>query len=322
MRAEHHRHLAAAQLAQKVAHHAPADGVERARGLVEHQQPRRAHQRLGDPEPLLHPLRHGGDLHVSRASSRPTSSSSSRALGGAAVRAGEVLVERDQLVGGEPVGEAEQLGEVADRRSRGRRPGRGPLDLRAAARGAHEPAGDLRERGLAGAVRAEQAEQLAALDLRDPRRRAPRWRRSASRATSQERTAGTGRSVGSCPGVAHRRGPRGVPLDCRERALRVDRPRPAGGARGPDRGLPDAGLRRGPARRRGRLRARRSTRSTSGRAGFRRCGSGRGMSGYFTVAASLGRSLAVRWAVVGCRTTGIEGGGRCRRCSARSRTTS
>ena len=53
-----------AQLPQKVAHHAPAHWVERAGGLVQHQQPGRAHQRLRDSEPLLHALRHGGDLHV------------------------------------------------------------------------------------------------------------------------------------------------------------------------------------------------------------------------------------------------------------------
>ncbi len=85
-------------------------------------------------------------------------------LGGAAVRAGEVLVERHQLVGREPVGEAEQLGQVADGRSGGRRAHRGALDLRPAAARAHEAAGDLREGRLAGAVRSQQAEQLAALN--------------------------------------------------------------------------------------------------------------------------------------------------------------
>jgi hypothetical protein len=61
--AEHHRHPAAAHLAEQVADHAPADGVESAAGLVEHQEPRRAHERLGDAESLLHALRHGGHLH-------------------------------------------------------------------------------------------------------------------------------------------------------------------------------------------------------------------------------------------------------------------
>ena len=102
---------------------------------------------------------------VARASLSSTSSSSSRALAGTAARAGERLVEREQLVGRQPVGEAEQLGEVADRPSRAGRAGGRSLDLGRALGRAHEPAGDLRERRLAGAVRAEQAEQLAALDL-------------------------------------------------------------------------------------------------------------------------------------------------------------
>ena len=48
----------AAQLLEQPPHGAPAGGVERARRLVEQQQPRAADHRLRDPEPLLHALRH------------------------------------------------------------------------------------------------------------------------------------------------------------------------------------------------------------------------------------------------------------------------
>ena len=73
----------AAQLLEQLAHRPAAHGVERARRLVEQEQPRRSDQRLRDPEPLLHPLRHRLDA-AARASLSPTSSSSSVALGLAA----------------------------------------------------------------------------------------------------------------------------------------------------------------------------------------------------------------------------------------------
>ena len=80
---------------------------------------------------------------------------------GTPLRPRQLLVQRQELVGGEPVGEAEQLGEVSNRGARLGGAGRRALYLGAAARGSHETAGDLRERRLAGAVRAQQAEQLA-----------------------------------------------------------------------------------------------------------------------------------------------------------------
>ena len=46
------------------------------------------------------------------------------ALGRAAVGAGQVLVERDQLVSAEPVREPKQLRQIPDGRPRGRRAGR------------------------------------------------------------------------------------------------------------------------------------------------------------------------------------------------------
>ena len=79
-----------------------------------------------------------------------------------------------------PAREAEQLGEVAERAARRRRAGRCAADLRLAGRRPDEPAGDLDERRLAGAVRPEQPDELALADLEVDARRAPRSRRSAS----------------------------------------------------------------------------------------------------------------------------------------------
>ena len=133
MRAQHHRDPASSKLPQQVADDAPADRVERARRLVQHQEARRAHERLRDAEPLLHALRHGGDLGVAgvgQAHQLEQLGPLPRApLGGR-----EVLMEGEQLVRGEPVGESEQLGEVADRRARLGGAGGRALDLGAAFR--------------------------------------------------------------------------------------------------------------------------------------------------------------------------------------------
>jgi hypothetical protein len=86
-------------------------------------------------------------------------------LGRAALRAGQLLMQAEQLVRGAPVGEAEQLGEVAELGVGGGRPGRAAADLHGARARPHEAACDLDERGLSGAVRTQQSEQLAALDL-------------------------------------------------------------------------------------------------------------------------------------------------------------
>ena len=50
-----------AQLNQELADDPPPNRVERAGRLVEEQEPGRSNQRLGEPEPLLHPLRHRFD---------------------------------------------------------------------------------------------------------------------------------------------------------------------------------------------------------------------------------------------------------------------
>src|SRR5690242_14250092 len=73
-------------------------------------------------------------------------------------------MELEQLRRGEPAREAEELGEVAGRPPRLDAPGRRPGDRDLAAARLHQAAGDLRERRLAGAVRAEQPDQLALAD--------------------------------------------------------------------------------------------------------------------------------------------------------------
>ena len=98
MRVQEHRDAAPAQLLEQPAHRAAAARVERARRLVEQQQPRAADQRLRDPEPLLHALRHPPRPARPRVGEADELEQLG-ALGLAAVRAGEPLVEREQLVG-------------------------------------------------------------------------------------------------------------------------------------------------------------------------------------------------------------------------------
>ena len=101
------------------------------------------------------------------------------ALGGLAPRAGEPLMQAQHLLGARPGREAEELGEVADRRARRQRARRVADHPRLAAAGPDEPAGDLGQRRLAGAVRAEQRRRSRPPRPRARPRAAPRSRRSA-----------------------------------------------------------------------------------------------------------------------------------------------
>jgi hypothetical protein len=125
-------------------------------------------ERLSDTEALLHALRHR--LHAAPGGLRqPDEREQALALVGRAVRAGEALVQHEQLVGSRPAREAEQLGEVARAPSRGRAAGAMPEDLDAAGGRANEAGRDLRQRRLAGAVGTEQTDELAARHAqRDP----------------------------------------------------------------------------------------------------------------------------------------------------------
>ncbi len=164
VRVEQHRDALATQVLEQPPHGAPPGGVERARRLVEQQQPRAADHRLRDPEPLLHALRHRADTGVGRLG-QPDGGEQSLALGGAAVGAGEPLVHAEQLVGAQPIGEAEQLGEIAERPVRLGRAGRSAGDLGGAGGRGHEAAGDLHERRLARAVGTQQPHELALAHL-------------------------------------------------------------------------------------------------------------------------------------------------------------
>jgi hypothetical protein len=160
---QEHRHAAAAQLLEEAPDRAAPGRVERARGLVEKEHSRSPDERLRDAEALLHSLGHVLDV-APAGIGEADQLEQLGALGLTACRSRESLVELHQLVRRAPPGEAEQLGEIAHRAARF--PGarlRAADDGRAAAR-ANETAADLHEGRLAGAVRAEEADELAFLD--------------------------------------------------------------------------------------------------------------------------------------------------------------
>ena len=178
---------AALQLLQQLPHGAPADRVECARRLVQQEQRRRSDQRLRDAEALLHALRHRLDPAVARVG-QADQLEQLGALGLAAAGAREPLVQREQLVRRVPAGEAKQLGEVAHLPPRVERAGAGAADLGPSAGRPDEPAGDLDQRRLARPVRAEQADELALVDLEvDPAERGRRAVALLERADGERR---------------------------------------------------------------------------------------------------------------------------------------
>ena len=74
-------------------------------------------------------------------------------------------MQLEQLVGGHPAGEAEELREISERRPGLPRACPCTTHLRVPGRGPHQAARDLDERGLPGAVRPEQTDELAVADL-------------------------------------------------------------------------------------------------------------------------------------------------------------
>ena len=202
---------ALAQPDQQVADGAPPGRIERARRLVEQQQAGRADERLREAEPLLHALRHRADPapgHVRELDELEQLPPLRRAAG----RAGEVLVQAQHLVRRAPVGEAEQLGEIAEPGVRLGAPGGVPADRHVPAGRADEAARDLHERRLAGAVRAEEAEELALRHVEvDAPQRLHRAIGLAQAANGQgERHAGVGWQGGRVSPGADRR-PGGPP---------------------------------------------------------------------------------------------------------------
>jgi hypothetical protein len=83
----------------------------------------------------------------------------------AAARAGQALVQLEQLVGGHPAGKTKELGEVAERSASLTRACTRTAHFRAPRRRPDETAGDLDEGGLSGTVRPEQTDELALTDL-------------------------------------------------------------------------------------------------------------------------------------------------------------
>ena len=114
VRVEQHGDAAPLQLLEQRPHGTPPNRIEGARRFVEKQQPRRPDERLGDPESLLHPLRHRFDGSAARVQ-QADQLEQLAALLFAAVRARQTLVEQEQLVGVHPARETEELRQIAHR---------------------------------------------------------------------------------------------------------------------------------------------------------------------------------------------------------------
>src|SRR6266540_6168907 len=128
VRVEEDRDAAVPEPLEQLAYGASPNRVERARRLVEEEQPRPADERLHDAEALRHPLREALDPAVACVF-EGDEPQQLRALAGAAVGAGEPLVELEHLVGRVPAREAEELREVAELGPRRERAGAVAADL-------------------------------------------------------------------------------------------------------------------------------------------------------------------------------------------------
>jgi len=155
---------ALSQLLEQLADGAAAGGIERARRLVEEQEIGRADEGLREAEPLLHALGHRLDRAFRRIL-QADEAEESLSFRRAAVGAGEALVEGEELDRRVPAWETEELGEISERAACLRGERWLTVDGRLAGRGTDEAARDLDERRLAGAVRPEQAHELALVDL-------------------------------------------------------------------------------------------------------------------------------------------------------------
>ncbi len=164
VRGEHDRHALVGQPLQDAAQHVDADRVEPRERLVEHQQLRAVHERDAELDPLLVAERERLDA-VARALGQPEPLEPAlrgrRCLGARqAVQRGEVgeLVEHAHLRV-----QAALLRHVAEAGARVEvdRPA-APADL--AAVGLEHAEDDAHRRGLAGAVRTHEAEELPRLD--------------------------------------------------------------------------------------------------------------------------------------------------------------
>jgi len=132
--------------------------------LVQHDERRVAHQRLSDAEPLLHALRVLADLAVGRRREADQLEELAAAPLAVALRhPGEPREEPERLAPGEEVVPGRVLREVADAALRGAARDRRVEDEGLAAGRVDEAHQHLDGGRLAGAVRADEPEDLALL---------------------------------------------------------------------------------------------------------------------------------------------------------------
>ena len=178
------------------------DRVESARRLVEEKEWRRSDERLRDPQALLHPLGHRGDAAAALGAARRAEQLAP--LGRRRPRRGKPLVQRQHLVGAQQPGK--RTARRGSRASAAPRDPAGAPQPRPRRRRRAQPAGDLDERRLPGAVRPEQPDELPGAHVESTPSSA--WTgRTASRAPSQPGRAARRKPYQRCQtplGVRHR----------------------------------------------------------------------------------------------------------------------
>jgi hypothetical protein len=141
----------------------PAERVQSAGRLVEDDELRAGHQRDGQPEPLLHAL--GEAAHpVAGTSGQAHQGQALSLLLGRDGDAGQADVQPQHLGGGEPRLVPEELRQVPDPGPRLRVARRPSQQQHLTGVGPDEAEQHLDRAGLAGTVRAEQTQHLAAPD--------------------------------------------------------------------------------------------------------------------------------------------------------------
>ena len=165
VRVEKHRRAAGALRPEDVAHHAAADRIEPGRRLVEEDEVGLVDDRLREAESLEHSL--GESAQATVAMRREPDEIDHLGDAVAALRrrdAAEPAVKIHELGRREPIVESKILGKESDPPPDGDVARRRAEDERAAASRFDEAEQHLDRRALAGAVRSEKAEDLAASD--------------------------------------------------------------------------------------------------------------------------------------------------------------
>ena len=167
VRVEDHRRASVAGRADDRPDVGPSDRVERRCRFVEEDEVGRAEQRDAEAEPLLHPL--GEPARPRRPPDRPGRRRSRawrrRRRPIRRRQAGQLGVEQEHLTGAQPWLVAEELRQVADPAAGRAVAERGAEDPTRAARRTRQAEQQLDRRGLPGAVRPQQADELARTDL-------------------------------------------------------------------------------------------------------------------------------------------------------------